>query len=71
MTIWKRVVFCDWTPTGERFTVIERALGSSAVRRPAAMRYSEDELRRVLGDLGETAEGIEVLLAQARSGRDW
>ena len=35
------------------------------------MRYSEDELRRVLGDLGETAEGIEVLLAQARSGREW
>ena len=66
MTIWTRVVYCDRSTGGEVFTVLERARDSQSIRRPAVVRYTEDDARRVLAALGEAPEAIDALIADAR-----
>ena len=67
MTIWQRVVFRSLERGEERFTVLEKAVESSQIRRSAnATFYSEAELRATLTGLGESTERIDVLLAAAR-----
>jgi hypothetical protein len=66
MTVWTRVVYCEVSPQGDVFTLLERAHGSQAIRRSARMRLTEADARRVLADMGETSEAIDAMVAQAR-----
>ena len=67
MTIWTRVVYCEASPQGDTFTLLERAQGSRAIRRSAVMRLTEEEARRVLAEMGETGATIDAMIAQARN----
>ena len=67
MTIWTRVVYCEASPQGDMFTLLERAQGSQAIRRSAVMRLTEEEARRVLAEMGETGATIDATIAQART----
>ena len=66
MTVWTRVVYCESAPGGDMFTLVERAKDCQAIRRSASMRFSEEDLRRALASLGEPAEIIDTMIAQAR-----
>ena len=67
MTIWTRVVYCEASPQGDVFTLLERAEGSQAIRRSAVMRLTEEEARRALAEMGETGPTIDATIAQARN----
>jgi hypothetical protein len=69
MTTWTRVVYCEASPGGDVFTLLERARDSQAIRRSAAMRLTEEDARRALAGMGETGEVIDAMIAQARSRR--
>jgi hypothetical protein len=68
MTTWTRVVYCETSPGGDVFTLLERARDSRAIRRSAVMRLTEEDARRALAGMGETAQVIDELIAHARSG---
>ena len=69
MTVWTRVVYCESSPRGDVFTLLERAQGSRAIRRSAVMRLTEKDARSVLAEMGETEDAIDAMLAQARVGK--
>ena len=69
MTIWTRVVYCEASPQGDVFTLLERAQGSQAIRRSAGMRLSEEDARRALAAMGEAGDDIDAMIAQARGRR--
>jgi hypothetical protein len=67
MTTWQRVVYCTRSVAGERFTVIERAHESDAVRRQVeAVPFTEAALKAMLSSVGEPVERIDDLIANAR-----
>jgi hypothetical protein len=67
MTTWQRVVYSTGPEEGRRFTVIERARESWAIRRGGeTMSYTEAELRAMLLAVGEPPERIDELIASAR-----
>lgn len=68
MRNWTRVLYCEPTPLGDVFTLLERAQGSQAIRRSAIMRLTEEDTRRALADMGETGDDIGVMIARARRG---
>jgi hypothetical protein len=67
MTVWTRVLYCEPSAGGDLFTLLERARGSQAIRRSAGHRLTEGEARRVLAAMGETGDGIEAMIADARA----
>jgi len=67
MTVWTRVLYCEPSPRGDVFTLLERARGSHAIRRSAGMPLTEADARNVLAALGETREAIDAMIVQARA----
>jgi hypothetical protein len=66
-TEWTWLLYCDRTPRGEAFTLMQRARHSQAIRRTGTpITYSEADLRALLASLGESAEDIDSLVAEAR-----
>ncbi|MEO5819530.1 MAG: hypothetical protein ABIT71_03430 [Vicinamibacteraceae bacterium] len=66
MTIWTRILYCETSPGGDVFTLLERAQGSQAIRRSAVMRLTEQDARRVLADMGESGDAIDAMIGRAR-----
>jgi hypothetical protein len=63
---WTRVLYCEPSPLGDVFTLLERARGSRTIRRSAVMRLTEADARRALAAMGETGAEIDAMIAQAR-----
>ena len=66
MKSWTRVLYCEPSPFGDVFTLLERAEGSQAIRRSAITRLTEGDTRRAPAAIGETGDDIDAMIARAR-----
>lgn len=66
-TQWIWLLHCERTLQGEAFVLMQRARSSHAIRRSGSpLTYSEAGVRALLASLGESAEDIDALVADAR-----
>jgi hypothetical protein len=64
---WIWLLYCQRTLKGDAFLLMQRARHSRAIRRSAdPVAYREADVRALLASLGESAERIDSLVADAR-----
>jgi hypothetical protein len=64
---WVWLLHCRRTLQGDVFVLMQRARSSQAIRRSGSpLTYSEADVRALLASLGESADDIDALVADAR-----